>query len=367
MRVLILGGTGLIGAALARTMTRQGHAVAIFHRGPACEVDNGLHIHGERQQLEAWADRFADFSPHIVVDTIAASASAVRQTLAVFGPIAPRIVLISSMDVYRAWGVFHGTELGAPDPVPLHESSPLRRHAGLFPASTLNHMREVHGWMEAGYDKMGMERAAAAWPNSAQLTVVRLAPVFGPGDRQLRLYPYWRRMADQRPALLLQRGWAQWRSPRLYVANAAAGIALAATATRAAGRVYNLAAEVNYSELEWAQLIARALDWNGRFLITSPESTPAPLRVAARTAQSLAADTRRIRQELNYSEPVPLTEALHTALAWERAHTASAAPIDYTAENQTLMRLGWSRLATPIQVPAAAPVPAPSVAMRPAA
>src|SRR5690348_6653124 len=137
MRVLILGGTGFIGAAVARVMSRKGHQVAVLHRGLDCEVDNGLHIHGERHQPEVWADRCADFAPQIVIDTIAATAADARLTLTTFAPAARRIVLLSSMDVYRACAIFHGTEAGDWMPGPIAETAPLRRHAGLYPASTL--------------------------------------------------------------------------------------------------------------------------------------------------------------------------------------------------------------------------------------
>ncbi|HVB39643.1 MAG TPA: NAD-dependent epimerase/dehydratase family protein [Terriglobales bacterium] len=368
MRVLILGGTGFIGAALARVMTRQGHVVGVFHRGRECEVDNGVHFHGDRVQLNACANRFADFAPEVVIDCIAGSAPAARQTLAIFGPLASRILLLSSMDVYRACGVFHGTELGALEPGLLHEASPLRRHPGLDPPSARARLRRIYGGLEEGYDKLGMERVVAAWPNSAQLTVVRLAPVYGPGDRQRRLYKYWRRMSDERPAILLPRGLAEWRSSRAFVGNVAEGVALAAVASRAAGRLYNLADRGDCSEVEWTQLVAQAWGWKGRLLITSPESTPAHLRVSARTAQSWCADTQRIRQELGYRDPVPVPDAIAATLAWERAHppedTETGAGFDYHAEDEALRRLGWTSRPTrpprtrqplPVAVPAAAP------------
>jgi len=332
MRVLVLGGTGFIGAALARVMTRQGHWVGVFHRGGGCEVDNGLHLHGDRTELHAWANQFAAFAPDVVIDTTAGSAAAARQTLAVFGRLASRVVLLSCMEVYRACGVFHGAEAGELEP---GETSPPRR---------------LHGWMEEGYDKLGMERVVAAWPNSAQVTVVRLPPVYGPGDRQHRLYSYWRRMADERPAMFLPRGWAEWRSSRAYVGNVAEGLALAAVAPRAAGRLYNLADRGDYSEIEWTQLIAQAWGWNGRLLITTPESTPAHLRVSARTAQGWCAVTQRIRQELGYRDQVPVLDAIAATLAWERAHppqdtetdTETGAGFDYHAEDEALRRLGWT-------------------------
>ena len=43
-----------------------------------------------------------------------------------FRGVARRVVVISSIDVYRASGVLHGTESGQLEPVPLTEDSALR-------------------------------------------------------------------------------------------------------------------------------------------------------------------------------------------------------------------------------------------------
>jgi len=356
MRVLVLGGTGFVGSALVKRLLAEGHSVAVFHRGaigrPCHSLAVGPHppplcIHGDRRQLEAFAAAFALFAPEVVVDAIAAAAAPARRTLRLFAAWARRVVLVGSMDVYRACGIFHGTEDGGPELGVLDESAPLRQRPGLYPASTLQRMRQLCGWLEEGYDKLGMEQAAAACPG-VEVVVVRLAPVYGPGDRQRRLLPLWRPMRDRRRALLLPRGWAEWRSPRGYVENVAEGLALAALHPRAAGRTYNLADAGNHSEAEWAQHLAAACAWPGRLVVTSPAHTPPHLRVYANTAQPWLADTTRIRRELGYRERVPLPAALAASLAWERQQPAQPgdaadyAAADYAAEDAVLRWLGMA-------------------------
>ncbi|MFM9735660.1 NAD-dependent epimerase/dehydratase family protein, partial [Streptomyces niveiscabiei] len=90
-------------------------------------------------------------------------------------------------------------------------------------------------------------------------TVLRLPMVYGPGDRQHRLWSYLKRMDDRRPAILMGATQARWRTTRGYVENVAAAIALAVTDDRAAGRIYNVAELDAPEEAEWAQQIAVAV------------------------------------------------------------------------------------------------------------
>jgi nucleoside-diphosphate-sugar epimerase len=52
---------------------------------------------------------------------------------------------------------------------------------------------------------------------------------------------------------------AAWHSPRGYVENVAAAIALAATDERPTRRIYNVCEEPSFSELEWARKIGDAV------------------------------------------------------------------------------------------------------------
>ena len=71
-------------------------------------------------------------------------------------------------------------------------------------------------------------------------TIIRLPMVYGAGDYIHRLYPYIKRMDDQRPAIVLEEKLAHWQGCYGYVENVARAIALAVNDQRATGSIYNV-------------------------------------------------------------------------------------------------------------------------------
>jgi nucleoside-diphosphate-sugar epimerase len=170
-------------------------------------------------------------------------------------------------------------------------------------------------------------------------TVLRLPMVYGPRDPLNRLLPIVKRMDDGRKAIPLSAGMAQWRGPRGYVENVAAAIVLAATSERAAGRIYNVAEQGSFTELEWAQKVASVAGWDGQFVVLPDERAPAHLRPPGNSAQHWVADTTRIRRELGYREPIGYAVAIRRTIEWTRASLpASTAPhvFDYAAEDAAM-------------------------------
>ncbi len=121
MKILVVGGTGFIGPYVVRELVRLGHTVSVFHRGHT-QVDlPAEQIIGERRELAVLRPK-AD----VVIDLILSSGSQADSLMRTFRGIASKIVIASSMDVYRACGVLHGSEDGPVEPIPLKEDSPLR-------------------------------------------------------------------------------------------------------------------------------------------------------------------------------------------------------------------------------------------------
>jgi nucleoside-diphosphate-sugar epimerase len=196
-------------------------------------------------------------------------------------------------------------------------------------------MRKIFPWATDDYDKIPAERAVM---NDRELpgTVLRLPMVYGPGDPLHRSYPIVKRIADGRRHIIFPETLAAWHSPRGYVENVTAAIALAATDDRAARRIYNVCEEPSFSELEWARKIASEMRWEGEFVVLPVEHTPRHLLKPGNAAQHWTASSALIRHELGYEEPVAIEEAIRQTIRWERENpptSAFLAQFDNAAED----------------------------------
>jgi len=337
MRFLLIGGTGFIGPFVSAELQRLGPEVVVFHRSRTHGVAGPHEIFGDRRRLSDSAAELRALAPDVVIDLILSSGAQARELMTVFRGAASRVVALSSCDVYRACGVLHGSEAGPLEPLPLTESSPLRTKLQTYPPDRVRMLQQVFGWLDDEYDKIPVEHEILAHPD-LRSTVLRLPMVYGPGDPLHRFLPMVKRMDDGRPAILLEEKLAAWRSPRGYVENVAAAIALAATSDRAAGRIYNVGEADSFSDLEWARQIAAVAGWTGEFVVLPGDRTPAHLRMPGNFDQHWVTDTSRIRHELGYREPIARDEAIRRTIAWARAHPSTADPraFDYAAEDATL-------------------------------
>jgi len=335
VRILLIGGNGFIGRFTAKCLTQSGHTIAVFHRGSSPPLPGVQHIRGDRNQLSAVGEQLKGFSPDVVIDFVISSGRQAEQLVSFFHGVARRMVMLSSIDVYRAVSIFQGLEDGPMQEIPLREDSELRGKLHPYPPDTMHMLRQIFSWATDDYDKIPAEQVLMGDPELPN-TVLRLPMVYGPGDPLHRFYPILKRVVDRRPHIIFPRKLGGWRSPRGYVENVAAAIALAATDDRAAGRIYNVCEEPAFSELEWAQKITAAMKWEGRFVVLPEEQTPSHLLRPGNPDQHWEASSARIRSELGYKETVPLIDALLRTIAWERENPPTIpafAPLDYPAED----------------------------------
>lgn len=335
MRILVIGGTRFVGPRVVARLVEMGHEVTVFHRGETrAELCGGVkEIHGDRRELASFAEEFRAAAPEVVLDMIAYTEANARALVNVFRGVARRTVVLSSADVYAAYGRLLRLEDGAPATQPLAEDAPLRAH--LYPYRA---QAEGPEDFKFHYEKILVERVAlgdAALPG----TVLRLPAVYGPNDWQHRPFGYLKRMDDKRPVIVLGERQARWRWTRGYVENVAAAVALAVTNESAAGRIYNVGEAEALTEAEWVCAIGRAAAWDGRVVTAPDASLPEHLAANVNYEHDLATDTRRIRAELGYDERVPRDEALRRTVAWERANPPAetgSLEAEYAAEDAAL-------------------------------
>lgn len=334
MRVLVIGGTQFMGPYVVRRLSRDGHEVVIFHRGRTeAELPPEVrHIHGARERMADFATEFRTFKPEVVLDMRPLTEADAKQTVDAIRGAANRLVAISSMDVYHAYGILTGFEQGPIEPMPLTEDSPLRERLFLYRGMKNDRLPDIDN-----YEKILVERVVLG-NQDLPGTILRLPMVYGPGDGQHRLWPYLKRMDDGRPAILLGDVVSRRRFARSFVGNVAQAIALTVTDERAAGRVYNVSEPNSLSELAWVELLARHTGWQGRIVVVPDEKLPADAEEQSPIPQELAADSSRIRAELGFQEEVDRDDAIPQTIAWERDDAPEADPsqFDYAAEDAIL-------------------------------
>jgi nucleoside-diphosphate-sugar epimerase len=333
MKILAIGGTGFIGPFTIGQLQQAGHDVTVFHRGTAAAPAGVKQIAGDRNRLSDFRDAFSREKFDVVIDFIVSSERPARQLMETLRGTTRRVVVLSSMDTYRAWGVHSGMEPGGLEPLPVNEESAVRTKP-VYPPEVLKGLQQIVSWADDAYDKVPTERVVLGDPELPG-TILRLPMIYGPGDYCHRFHPFLKRMDDGRPFILFAEDIAAVRTPRGYVEDVAMGICAAATAEHASGRIYNICEEQAFSELEWAKKIAAAAGWLGEFILLSRDKTPAHMVAPFNTAQHLVVSSERIRRELGYSEVTSQQEAFERTIRWERAHPpeGAGAPFNYEAED----------------------------------
>ncbi|MED1201764.1 NAD-dependent epimerase/dehydratase family protein [Heyndrickxia acidicola] len=306
MNILIIGGTRFLGPYVIKELTEDGHKVTIFHRGQTnIELPDGVgEILGDRKQLFDYANKLWDTNPDVIIDMFPYSEKDAVDLSAVFCSSTARMIALSSADVYQAYGRLIGLEKGNFTKEVIKEDSPLR--SIFFPYRST--VKDEHDW-RYHYDKILIENYYMQH-SSLPATILRLPMIYGPHDRQHRLWPYLQ-CINQEQAISLDPREVDWRTCRGYVENVAHAIALAAVHERAANQIYNVAEEVNFSEKEWVETIQQYCQSNLPIKMIKNEA------LDFYPEQDLFMDSQKIRLELGYKEIVPFSQGMLRTIQWE--------------------------------------------------
>jgi nucleoside-diphosphate-sugar epimerase len=326
MRVMVLGGTRFIGAAIVEELHAHGHEPLVVHRGehePADlpEVD---HLHADRQDLPHLRGPVTEFGPEALVDNSAYSTADAETALAAIGDDT-RLLVVSSMDVYRAFGaVLAGTET---DPLPLDETSPVR------PERYPYRGRSLRSTDADTYEKLDVEAAYLA----REATVCRLPMVYGERDHQRREEPLLRRLRAGRDRI--PTGAGTWLWTRGYVRDVAAGVRLALESDATVAEILNLGESRSWSMGLWARHVLEAAGSQAALVRVPDVLLPEDLKALGTVAQHLLVDSSKARDLLGWTETDP-HEALARSVAWHLANPPEDPDADFTADDRALAAAG---------------------------
>jgi len=315
MRVAVIGGTRFIGFAIVAELVRAGHEVTVLHRGETepADLPPVEHIHCDRTSLPPLGVYDA------VVHTIAMSRPDAEAVLAAGGAVR-RLAVLSSVDVYRAFGsLLAGVET---DPVPLTEASPVRTTRYPFRGGIPERQ---------DYDKLDVEEVL----RPAGAVVLRLPMVYGERDAQRREEFILRRVRAGRERIPIGSG--QWLTCRAYVGDVARALRLAIEADPAlvAGEVFNVADAEGYSVGLWAREILAAAGSAAELVGVPDAALPADLDLTGRVPQHILSSAAKLRRTLGWESGDQLAN-LQATVAWHLAHPPEDASSDFSADDRAL-------------------------------
>jgi nucleoside-diphosphate-sugar epimerase len=319
LRVVVLGGTRFIGRAAVEELASASHELMIVHRG-LLEPDGlpeAQHVHTDRSELAAHRHALAAFKPDAALDCRALTRTEAETAIAAL-PDGIRLVVISSMDVYRAFGaVNEGRET---DPVPLDEASPVRPnrypYRGLVP--------DRHD-----YDKLDVEDVYL--PRGA--TSLRLPMVYGERDYQRREDYILRRVRAGRARIPFGAG--NWLGCRGYARDLARGIRLAIENEVAVGQALNLCEDRTFSMRLWSQMILDAAGSDSELVRVRDEALPPDLEETGSISQHIVASAHKARALLGWSTSDPGV-SLAATVRWHLDNPPDQPDLDFGPDDRAL-------------------------------
>lgn len=328
MRVIVLGGTRFVGAAIVEELHAHGHELLVVHRGhhEPTDLPETDHLHAERRDLAHLRGALAGFRPEALVDTNALTGADAAAALAAVHGLDLRLLVLSSMDVYRAFGA--ALTGGETDAVPVDETSPVReqrypyRGRGL-PGGTSSIT------IPEDYEKLDVEEAYLA----RAATVCRLPVVYGERDYLRREEPILRRVRAGRERIPV--GTGNLLMTRGYVRDVASGVRLALESEAAIAEVLNLGERRTWSMRLWAQHVLEAAGSSAELVRVPDVLLPDDLHLFAAVPQHLLVDSSKARDLLGWEETDP-HEALARSVRWHLDHPPPGPPGSFEEDDRAL-------------------------------
>jgi nucleoside-diphosphate-sugar epimerase len=241
MKVLILGGTGVISREIVRQLLAAKHDVTVFNRGHAPSASGVATIVGDRQNRQQFEAEMQRTRFDVVIDMICFNADDARSTLRAFGANAGHLVITSSIAAYqrpyRSVPTVEAMERLTEDPV-----------------------------FAYSYHKAEMERVlwASIKDQRLPITIVRPSLTYGPGAANIGVlrqnYGIVDRIRRGKPLVMFGDGQTSWSFT--FVPDLAKGYVGIAGNARTFGEAYHVTSEERCVwedlYLEFGRLVGKA-------------------------------------------------------------------------------------------------------------
>ena len=309
MKVLILGGTGVISREIVRQLLAKGHKVAVFNRGSkalpfAKEVEKLVGDRLRRDEFEAAMQRTRY---DVVIDMICFTADDARSTARAFGGNAGHLIVTSSIAAYkrpyRSVPTVEARETLWDDPV--------------FPYALNKAEVEKALWKSIKQDKL-------------PITIIRPSLTYGPGAQNIGIlrqnYGIVDRIRRGKPLVMFGDGSTSWTFT--FVPDLAKAFVAIAGNPKTFGEDYHVTGD---ERCIWDDLYLEF----GRLVGKAPTIIHIPSELLRSAAPNLCShlyfektyaglfDNSKLRSVVpDFKADVSLHEGLKTILAWyeEEAH-----------------------------------------------
>lgn len=301
MRVLILGGTGLISTGITRLLLQRGDEVVHFNRGKRSEEFEGRvrTIAGDRYDHPAFEAQMAEEPPFdCVIEMIAYAPEDVRSLVRAFGGRTGHLVFCSTVDVYA-------------------------RPASRYPIVEGERFRPT-SW-EYAQKKAECERILWRWSEETRAPFTVLRPVHTYSERGAVLHTfgsgtsYLDRLRTGNPIIVHGDGSSLWSS--VHRDDAAAAFVNAIGNVAAFGKGYHLPGDECVTWNQYHEIVARAIG------APPPRIVHIPTDLLARVARRVyiteinfqynnCFDPAAAKADLGYRYSVPMAEGFRRIYDW---------------------------------------------------
>ena len=311
MRVLIIGGTGLISVGIVKQLLAQGADVTMFNRGQrASSINENIKtIVGDRNDFATFERTFAGERYDAVIDMIAFSPEQAESDVRAFGGRCGHFLLCSTVCTYG---------VKVPPSVVVDE---------LFP------QEPISGY---GRNKVACEQIItdAHASGAFAATIVRPSSTYGPGSPMIdQLQPNgiaWSRVARGEPVLIADGGMGLWNST--HRDDCGRFFAMACVDPATYGKAYNAT-------------VQRVFTWRDLYREIG-EVIGTPTRIISMPADWLVAkDPKRfglLAEITRYHGAYTSAAAMHDVPTWRCAIDFKTGARDTFAHDR-----GWEQLAMP--------------------